>query len=558
MNSKYNKKQSQRLGVVYIRESTEEQDKGFSPKNQERIILEYAKNNNIKIVKIYKDLITGTSVVKRDDFQKMIKDAEKGEFEIILVYHTSRFARNVKEARKYKEYLREQLKIDVISVTQHFGDWNEPSAFLNEGINELFDAYYSKQLSAWLRDALQQKRIEGYQLGNPPLGYKKKKLGFDKERSRPIYSKNWEVDKQEANIVRKIFKLYATGNYSYADIAVEINKLGIKTKYGNPFTYSSLKNILGNKVYLGYVYSPRKDYPLIRGNHKSIITKKLFDKVQEVINERRGTKGRPIAQHRFYLLQGLVYCYNCYKHIKGKENNVNARMLPKMYCQTFHGQNNEYLTYSCKFRKENKSCKQENVRCKIIDNQVIKYMEGFNLPNDIVQMTLDKLKEMFKQAKESSGDIKKVKFLESKKRKINFQYTNTNELSDDEYLRQLNEINKEFKKYDNIGLVKNNSKTEKEKYLKQTEKFLKNFKRFWFSLDEKEKQRWIQMVIKRIWVKGKKVVGIEPCDEYKVLFSSHIKLLGQPRSDTPAIKVLSRYLCSKNGLKRCSMKRLRQ
>ena len=525
MTNKENKKR--KIGVAYIRESTEEQDKGFSPQNQERSIKEYARKNNITITKVYKDLISGTSALKRNDFQEMIKCAEQQKINIILVYHTSRFARNVQEARKYKEHLREKLNVDVISITQHFGDWNDPSAFLNEGINELFDAYYSKQLSFWMRSALGEKRRQGYQLGNPPFGYKKKKLGFDKERDKIIYSKDWKIDKEEAKIIKKIFKLYETGNYSYVDIAVEINKLGIKTKYGYPFTYSSIKDMLGNKSYLGYVFSPRKNYPTILGKHKPIISKKLFERVQEVINERRGTKGRPIAQHRFYLLQGLVYCYHCYKHIKGKENNVNARMLPKMYCQTLHGENSEYFMYGCKFKRENKSCKQENVKCEIIDKQVLKYMEGFNLPDDIIKITLEKLKRLFKEVKKSSNKTDRIKILENKKRKLNFKYDNTDELTDEEYLYQLSEINQELGKYEKLGIMKNSSKAREDKKLKETEKFLRDFKNFWQSIDKEEKRDWIQLTIKRIWVKNKKVVAIEPRDEYKLLFSSHMKVLGQ-------------------------------
>lgn len=523
----------QRLGVAYIRESTEEQDKGFSPQNQERSIKEYAKNNNINIIGIYKDLLSGTSADKRSDFQRMIKDAEKNKFEIILLYHTSRFARNVQEARKYKEHLREELNIDVVSITQHFGNWNEPGSFLNEGVNELFDAHTSKQISFWVRSACQEKRKQGYQLGNPPFGYTKKKLGFDNERNRTIYSKNWEVSEKEAKIVKKIFNLYASGDYSYADIAEEINKQKIKTKYDYPFTYSSIKDVLKNKTYLGYVFSPRRDYPLLPAKHKPIISKELFEKVQEIITERRGTKGRPIAQHRFYLLQDLVYCYHCRKYLVGKENDVNARMLPKMYCKTLSFKGKEYFTYGCKFRRENRSCKQENVKCDIIDKRVIEYMEGFNLPNDIIQITLDKLRQLFKDAKNSTEYIDRIKVLESRKAKLNFKYENTDELTNEEYLNQLNEINYELKKYEKLGLVKNNSKNNEKEYLEKTEKFLKNFRNFWREIDKEEKRKWIQMTIKRVWVKNKKVVAIEPRDEYKLLFSSHKKVLGQSPIATP-------------------------
>ncbi|MDA3840623.1 MAG: recombinase family protein [Patescibacteria group bacterium] len=528
-------------GVAYIRESTEEQDKGFSPDNQERTMKEYAKKNNINIIKIYKDLVTGTSALKRDNFQQMIKAGEEGQFKIILVYHTSRFARNVREARKYKEYLREKLLIDVTSVTQHFGDWNDPSAFLNEGINELFDAYYSKQLSFWMRSAFKEKRRQGLQLGNPPLGYVKKKLGFDVERKRPIYSKEWTVDKKESQLVKKIFKMYSTGNYSYADIAEEINKTGIKTKYGYLFTYTSIKDILKNKSYLGQVFSPRRNYPTLPGKHKALIKESLFNNVQSAIEERRGTKGRPVAQHRFYLLQGLVYCYSCKKHLKGKENDENAKMLPRMYCQAFKATNkNEYLTYGCKFRREARECTQKNVRVEIIDEQVINFIKGLNVPDDIIQMTLQKLKQKFSSTNKSTPAMKRVSQLKRRKNKINFQFQNTDELSEDDYLENLRTINIELNKLQatDMGGMTN---TAINAYINQTEKYIKDFKMFWDTLEKEEMQKWIHMTIKRIWVKDKKVVAIEPHDEYKILFTIHMKVLchcplGTPSENTPFLR----------------------
>lgn len=533
--------QKPKLGVGYIRESTEEQDKGFSPANQKRTIEDYAAKNNIKITDWYKDLVTGTKASKRNDFQRMITDAMEKKFEVILVFHTSRFARNVSEARQYKDLLRKKQGIDVIFVTQHFGDYDSPSGFLNEGVNELFDEYYSKQLSFWVRSTLMEKRKQGKQVGNPPLGYYKKKIGFDKDKGRPIYAKEWLVHPQESKLVKKIFTLYSTGRYSYADVAVEINKLGAKTKSGYPFTYSSIKDILDNQTYLGNVFSKRRGYPTHKGDHPALITQKLFDKVQEVIGQRRNTQGRPVAQHRFYLLQDLIYCWNCRKYLKGKEDNPNprAQMLPKMYCETHQyvdakGVRHEKLTYHCKIARETKSCKQQIVPAELIDKQVIALMEGFRLPNDIIEMTLDKLKVLFKHAQRSVRDLDTVAKLEAKKKKLNWLFTNTEELAEADYMQQLRELNAELNKYDGLGLVKNNSEVKETEYVKKTEKFLKDFKQFWRSdIGDEERRAWIQMTIKRVWVKDKKVVAIEPHDDFKPLFVSHRKVLVQSSSATP-------------------------
>ena len=525
-----------KIGVGYIRESTEEQDKGFSPENQKRTIEEYANKNGIKITDWYKDLVSGTQALKRDDFQRMIGDAMLRKFEVILVFHTSRFARNVQEARQYKDLLRKKQGIEVVFVTQHFGDFNSPSGFLNEGVNELFDEYYSKQLSFWVRSNLMEKRRQGKQNGNPPLGYYKKKIGFDKEKNRTLYDKTWRVHPQEAKIVKKIFTMYATGKYSLLAVAKEMSKQGYKTKQGHLFTYSSTKCIVNNKVYLGLVYSKRRGYPTIKGIHPAIIPQKLFDKVQDVLYTRKNTSGRPVAQHRFYLLQGLVYCHRCIKYLKGKEDKPRAKFLPNMYCETHFWKNKknyggERLYYACKMARETKTCNQPDIEVSVIDKQVLAVMESFKLPNDVIDSTLKKLKELFEHAGKGDNDGA-VQRLETKKKRLNYQYLNTEELTEEEYQQQLREINEEIKKFDALGLASGNRKGKEVEYLKKTEKFLTDFKAFWKSdIGNQERRAWIQMTMKRIWVKNQSVVAIEPQEDFKPLFVSHKKLGAQADSN---------------------------
>ncbi len=530
-------KGSLKIGVGYIRESTVGQDAGYSPEHQENSINQYAKSNNIQLVGIYKDLESGTSVKKRDDFQKMIDDALQHKFEVILVFHTSRFARNIKEARDYKQLLRQKLNIDVISVTQNFGDdWRNPSAFLTEGVNELFDEHYSRQLSFWLRHSLSEKRRQGFQTGNPPLGYYKKAGD----------TKNWYIDPKESKIVREAFELYATGKYSYADVTVQLNSKGYKTKLGNDFTYSSIKDIISNRVYLGFIPSGRKNFPEILGNHKPLIEEGLFDKCQEAMSLRRRTIGRPVAQHRFYLLQGLVYCYNCIKHLKGKEEKPFATLLPRMYCETHswkrpNEKSGEGYYYCCKFQRENRSCNQPKVATKVIDKQVIELMEGLQLPEDIIYDVLEKLKSLFATAKESKESATQIEKLLKERERINLMYR-IGETTDEVYSKDIAEIRNKLQEYKALNVVVNKSKEEEKNYIEETEKFLRDFKTFWKGLEVREKRNWIQMVFKRIWVKGNKVVAVEPHNEFKPLCVALKKFLVQVPSVTQnKIKINSRF-----------------
>lgn len=520
--------EKQKLGAMYVRESTEAQDKGYSPAKQENDIREYAKKHNIEIVSEYKDLISGTSVDKRDSFNKMINDAMQHKFEVIIVFHTSRFARNIEEAQHYKKLLRNKLGVDVLFVSQDFGDSSNPHTFLNETIHEVFDEHYSRQLSFWMRKAFTEKRQQGYALGQPPLGYCKEKIGYDKERDRTLYKKEWHIDEKEANIVKDLFKSYASGKYSMGDLAKYLNDKGYKTKHKNAFTHSSIKDILRNKAYLGYVTSPRRGYDEPMGKHSPIITQAIYDSVQKVLSERRRTFGRPVGNNRFYLLQGLVYCYHCLKHLKGRENQKNNWFVPKMYC---HSQNdrkgNELHYYTCKFKRENKTCNQPDIPCQTIDQQVIEYMQCFKAPEEVVKLTLKKINDTFDSYANNSVGMTAIKNLQAKKNKINFKYDNTDELTNEEYLKQIREVDESLQKYNNLGILQNDIQSKKSIALKLSECFLRDFKSLWQrDIGDVERRNWIKMSIRRIWVRNNIVVAIEPNDEFKALFST-LKVLGQ-------------------------------
>jgi site-specific DNA recombinase len=163
-----------RRAVAYIRESTEEQGRGYSPDGQRQAIARYAADQGMRLVEEYLDFETGRLADKQPGFQQLIEDAMERRFEVVLVFHTSRFARNTVEAKRYKKLLRSELGIDVISVTQPLdADVDDPAAFLSESVHEIFDEYYSVSLSFWTKMGLREKARQGKLTGSLPWGYVK-------------------------------------------------------------------------------------------------------------------------------------------------------------------------------------------------------------------------------------------------------------------------------------------------------------------------------------------------------------------------------------------------
>ena len=135
-----------RSGFAYIRVSTHDQEE-LSPDSQERILRDYAKNNNIVLEQIYIDSgISGRKAEKRPAFQEMIARAKSKEHpvDVLLVWKFSRFARNQEESIVYKSLLK-KAGVEVISVSEPLVDG--PFGSLIERIIECMDEYYSIRLS---------------------------------------------------------------------------------------------------------------------------------------------------------------------------------------------------------------------------------------------------------------------------------------------------------------------------------------------------------------------------------------------------------------------------
>ena len=206
-----------RKAAAYVRVSSEEQTEGWSLEGQEHQIREYAERNGYSIVQVYRDETSG-SKDQRPGLERMLMDAHAGLFQSIIVIHTSRFFRNVGLARKYKEVLRSKLGIELLFVNQPVIDSGDPSAFMMEGINELFDEYYLHQLRFWTSLGKQTRAQQGMWNGTLPFGYL-----TDPETSLPgPHPKN-------AVGLKMAFEAYATGRYTDAQIADLLNREGYRT-----------------------------------------------------------------------------------------------------------------------------------------------------------------------------------------------------------------------------------------------------------------------------------------------------------------------------------------
>ena len=353
------------LAAAYIRESTEEQGKGYSPDAQRVAIQQFAAANGLVIVEEYVDYHSAwRGSEDRPEFQRMMRDAGDKRFSSVIVYHPSRFARDQILAKKYKRFLREN-DIRMVSVTQPLGDDpSDPSAFFVESIHEMFDEFHSVTQSFWVSAGLHEKQRQGFLVGSLPWGYR-----------RGGTATEVIVDVEQARLVQELFERYATGNYSDRDLAVWLNSAGARTSKGNPFTKDTVREMLTNATYAGYVTSRRSKDTSVPGSHPAIINLATFEQVQEIRLARTKTlhPGRPGVG---YALSKLLFC-SCGALMHGSTGGRNGKRR-----------------YVCSSRKQGGSCGESAVGADQIEALVATYIQDFAPPHVVKLAIIRRLREL--------------------------------------------------------------------------------------------------------------------------------------------------------------------
>lgn len=322
-----------KAAALYIRVSTNMQEE-LSPDAQKRLLLDYAKRNNLLVSEEFifiENGISGKKATKRPEFMRMISLAKQNPtpFDVILVWKYSRFARNQEESIVYKSLLRKQCKIEVVSVSEPVLEG--PFGSLIERIIEWMDEYYSIRLSGEVTRGMTEKALRGGYQARPPLGYK------IIERGKPPV-----VVPEEAELIKLIFHLYVNERKSFFDIARYLNECGYKTSHNKNFEVRSIDYIIKNPTYCGMIRWNRttnetneikdeSEWIITEGHHEAIIDKETFDKAQEIFKatfKPRGT--RPSSTYKHWL-SGLLKCPICGRTMIAKSVRRKSNGEPYAY-----------------------------------------------------------------------------------------------------------------------------------------------------------------------------------------------------------------------------------
>ena len=335
-----------RVVAIYARVSTEHEAQISALGNQIQYYDDlFEKHPEWELYDRYIDEgITGTSVKKRKNFMRMMQDASKNKFDLIVTREVSRFARNTVDTLQQTRILRRE-GVEVYFTEDNIWTMNDEDGELRLTIMATLAQNESKKTSVRVKAGQMISFKNGVLYGNGNI------LGYDR------IGKEYVLNELQARTVRRIFDLYLDGN-GVRKIQFVLEKEGHLTATGlTKWQPGNISRILRNSFYCGTIVYRKQFVPdfleqkkinnfgevdkvIVEGRHTPIVTKEQFEKVQQILSSKsesvhnKGCRGKKISKdvwcrkmkcecgssynrvtwHKSS--EGPQYAYQCYSQIR--------------------------------------------------------------------------------------------------------------------------------------------------------------------------------------------------------------------------------------------------
>ena len=437
------------LIAIYCRVSTEEQsENGYSIDEQERLLEEWCKKMGYVIYKCYSDRgISGKNIKDRPALKELLSDAKAGKFDMVISWKINRVSRKLEDVLKIVNLL-EKNNITFKSYSEPF-ETDTPAGRMQFQMMALIGEFERGTIAQNVKMGMIAKAKSGNWCGGRVLGYDLVPNNSPEEEKK---GKNkLKINEKEAEIVRFIFNEYSKGK-GYKAITNQINKLGYKTKKGNDFSVGSIRDILTNPVYIGEIrYNVRQNWsekrrrninpnPIrVKGKHEAIIDRELWDKVQLILESKKGKPSRIYDGE--YPLTGILRCPKC-----------GAGMVISRTTNTLADGSKKRIAYYCCGNWKNKGtsvCNSNTIRVDKANEYVFKKIEELVSNEAMIKAVVKNInkerKDKVKPAKRLLGDIdKELEKLDKRKRKI-FEAYEDDILTKEEFQTRKNELNEKIR-----------------------------------------------------------------------------------------------------------------
>jgi site-specific DNA recombinase len=293
--------------ALYVRVSTEEQAvEGFSINGQIDILTQYCISSEYDVVKVYKDEGYSAKTLNRPQLSTLLTDCKLNKFDAVMVWDVSRLSRNLSDSLKVIEELNKE---HVTFFSYNEKNWTStPSEKFSFQIMGAVAEFQRSQTITNVKLGMSRRANEGKWNGGIVLGYNS-------------VNKKLIVDEKEATLVRNIFDLYINGK-GYKAIANQLNKEGYKTKKKAFFAIPTIRTIITNPLYAGFIRfnqiqnwnekrraGKNENFTLVQGEHEPIIDLAVWEKAKS-INEMKSHKPTKTF-HGHFPLTTLLRCPMC-------------------------------------------------------------------------------------------------------------------------------------------------------------------------------------------------------------------------------------------------------
>lgn len=356
--------------ALYIRVSTEEQVRhGYSLDSQRKRLLEYCKEKKYKPVEVYVDegKSARSKLKNRKALLKLVDDASKDKYDIIIMWRLDRWFRNIADYYKIQETL-EKYKIEWECSDEEYNT-NTSNGRLHLNIKLSIAQNESDQTGDRIKFNFNNMVKEGYVIvgkNGMPLGYT---ISNEEKNKRMI------IDPEEEQIAKDMWEnIQITGS-------IRRTLIYINQKYNRNICYDSMRHYLMNPKYYGY-------YRGVDNYCPAYVTKQEFDNVQKLIK-----KNVKFNKKYDYIFSGLLKCNGCGYKLSGFT----------ALCKKKSGKEYRYPSYRCNRYHENKCTFSKN----IVENTIEKYMIN-NIKDEINKYILNLEEINLKEERNSKVDINKL------------------------------------------------------------------------------------------------------------------------------------------------------
>jgi DNA invertase Pin-like site-specific DNA recombinase len=356
---------------IYCRKSSEEEERQIlSIEAQLQELRDYAKQNDLFIIKEFSESRTAKEP-GRPIFNQMLSEMEEGKAMGILAWNPDRLARNSIDGGKVI-YLVDMGKIQSLKFPTFWFDTTPQGKFM---LSVAFGQakYYTDNLRENILRGIRQKLRRGEMPAKAPLGY------YNEPRIRTI-----EPDKATFNKMKKILELFAKGNHTLTKIRDEMFSQGLVGRYGKPHSLSSIPAILSNPFYYGMFMHKGE---LIQGSHKPMISKKIFDQIQEALCSNGKPRKKKTKEELIF--KNFAICGECGYQITGEKHTKKSGLVFKYY--------------RCTKKSKVKKCTDGFLREEKLAEQIQEICQKVSIPDEWRDKFLDKVSEWEQEENDASG-----------------------------------------------------------------------------------------------------------------------------------------------------------